>query len=110
MLLVNERPGLIEMSAPSKLTTYFEAGRPIVAATEPTSITAEEIERSGAGIRVAPGRPSAILEAVLTLRRDTDVAARDGSAGREYRRSSLDQRSSLDAFAALIRKVCEEDR
>ena len=33
-----------------------------------------------------------------------------GSAGREYRRSSLDQRSSLDAFAALIRKVCEEDR
>ena len=65
MLLVNERPGLIEMSAPSKLTTYFEAGRPIVAATEPTSITAEEIERSGAGIRVAPGRPSAILEAVL---------------------------------------------
>ena len=110
VLLVNERPGLVEMSAPSKLTTYFEAGTPIVAATEATSITAEEIERSGAGIRVDPGEPKGILEAVLTLRHDTELAARLGSAGRRYGRRSLDQQSSLEALSALIQKVGAQGR
>lgn len=110
VLLVNERPGLIEMSAPSKLTTYFAAGKPIVAATEAGSITAHEIERSGAGIRVDPGQPPGILDAVLALRRDRDLAARLGAAGREYRIRSLDRRTSLDAFAALLRRVSETPR
>src|SRR5699024_3086421 len=31
-LLVNELPGVKEMALPSKLTSYFAAGRPIIAA------------------------------------------------------------------------------
>ena len=33
VLLVNERPGVEEMSVPSKLTSYFSAGVPVLAAT-----------------------------------------------------------------------------
>ena len=51
ILLVNERGGVTEMAVPSKLTSYFATGRPVIAATDPGSITAEEIERlRGAGL------------------------------------------------------------
>ena len=30
VLLLHEKPGVVEMSVPSKLTSYFTAGRPVV--------------------------------------------------------------------------------
>ena len=34
VLLVNERPGVAQMAVPSKLTSYFSSGKPILAATD----------------------------------------------------------------------------
>lgn len=64
VLLVNERPGLHEMALPSKLTSYFLQGKPVVAATEHDSTTAQEMARSGAGPVVEPGNPGALLQAI----------------------------------------------
>ena len=63
--LVNERVGLNEMAVPSKLTSYFSSGTAVIAATEATSTTAEEIEAAGAGVRVEPGDPAALVAGVL---------------------------------------------
>ncbi len=57
VLLVNEHEGLVETAVPSKLTSYFSAGRPVVAATSALSTTAHEVERSGGGVRVEAGDP-----------------------------------------------------
>ncbi len=53
VLLVNEKASVAEMAVPSKITSYFTTGNPVVAATRSDSITASEIECSGGGLVVA---------------------------------------------------------
>ena len=57
VLLLAERATRVDMSLPSKLTSYFAAGRPIVAAVLPGGGSAREVERSGAGLVVPAGEP-----------------------------------------------------
>lgn len=64
VLLVNEKLGLREMAVPSKLTSYFLQGKPVVAATESDSATADEVRAAEAGPVIVPGNPAALLEAV----------------------------------------------
>lgn len=104
VLLVNELPGVSEMAVPSKLTSYFAAGRPVVAATDLTGITAEEVLCADAG-RVAPaGDPAALLAAVLELANDPSQAARLGDNGRRYRRSHLDESAAVDRFSEALER------
>ncbi|WP_345148720.1 glycosyltransferase family 4 protein [Arthrobacter ginkgonis] len=98
VLIVNEMPGVKEMSVPSKLTSYFATGRPIVAATEPDSATADEIRASGAGIQINSGRPQSLLEAVEELVADTKLAASCGAAGVPYVQSVLDESRAVAAY------------
>jgi colanic acid biosynthesis glycosyl transferase WcaI len=102
VLLVNERPGVKDMSVPSKLTSYFATGLPIVAATDSGSVTAEEIEASGAGIRVDANRPELIVSAAMALRNDPQTALVLGRQGHEFRRSNLSADSSIDSFHRLL--------
>ena len=70
VLLLSERASQVDMSLPSKLTAYYAAGRPIVAAVGVDGGSAAEVERSGAGI-VVPRRdePVALLDALAQLAR-----------------------------------------
>ena len=61
-LLVNELPGVKDMAVPSKLTSYFNAGVPVIAATDSGSVTAAEIAASCGGVRVDAADPLALLE------------------------------------------------
>lgn len=90
VLLVSERPTVIDMSLPSKLTAYFAAGRPIVAAIPQDGSTAGEIERSGAGIVVPIGDPDALNAAVDEVRHGPDRSEMLGAAGRRYAATVLD--------------------
>jgi colanic acid biosynthesis glycosyl transferase WcaI len=104
-LLVNERPGVKDMSVPSKLTSYFATGLPIVAATDSGSVTSEEIEASGAGIRVDADRPELIVGAAMDLRNNPQTARALGAKGLEFRRSNLSADSSIDSFHRLLVKL-----
>ena len=104
-LLVNERGGMTEMSVPSKLTSYFTTGRPIIAATDAESVTAEELEHSGAGIRVDAERPELLVDAVLELRNDRQRSARLGASGRAFQNTHLAADASLGAFYRLLSGV-----
>lgn len=94
VLLVSERGTVIDMSLPSKLTTYFAAGRPIVAAVPPGGSTAREILRSGAGIIVPTDDPEGLNAAIADLCADTRRAQALRSAGRTYASSALDLASA----------------
>jgi colanic acid biosynthesis glycosyl transferase WcaI len=102
VLLINERSSVFDMSLPSKLTSYFCAGVPVVGAVPGGGGTACEIERSGAGVVVDPDDPDALLAAIRTLARDPDLRDELSRAGRRYASSHLDRGVALDQLAQLV--------
>lgn len=102
VLLVNELPGVAEMALPSKLTSYFAAGRPILAATDPTGITAQEVRNAQAGLSVLAGDPEAILDGVRQLSGDHPKAERFGANGKRYKETVLEETIVLDQFGSLL--------
>lgn len=109
VLLVNEHTGLREMAVPSKLTSYFSSGRPVVAATDSGSVTASEIAASGAGMQVPAGQPAALLEAVLSLHADPVHAEELGRSGQQYRKSVLSADSAISRFSAILMHLGRQD-
>lgn len=111
-LLVNEMPGVANMAVPSKLTSYFDAKRPVLAAADPMGITASEIERANAGVVVPAGDPQALLAAALRLSQDADAANMYGAAAQRYCREMLTADTAMDAFDQVVRDVSRgrEDR
>ena len=107
-LLVNEVPGLTDMSVPSKLTTYFATGRPVIAAVGEESTTRAELHDAGAGIWVPAGRPSDLVDAAEELAGSADSGARLGESGRRYRERLLTESAAVSAFARLISGVRAE--
>jgi colanic acid biosynthesis glycosyl transferase WcaI len=83
---------------PSKLTSYFVSGRPILAATSAGGATAGEITASEAGIIVPPGDPAALLASALDIGSDRARGAEMGRAGQHYAKSTLDADVTLDGY------------
>jgi glycosyltransferase involved in cell wall biosynthesis len=105
VLLVNQRASVTNMSLPGKLTSYFAAGRPVVAAVSPESETATEVVETGAGVLVTPDQPVHLLEAVRTLAADPVRQERLGAAGRTYARRALNAEQALHDLESLIERV-----
>lgn len=104
VFLVSERATVIDMSLPSKLTSYFAAGRPIVAAVPSDGSTAREILQAGAGVVVPIGDAEALNRAVADLKDDPERASKLGAAGRRYAESALD----LTGARARIDRLLEQ--
>ena len=102
VLLVNEMETLSSMAVPSKLTSYFAAGLPVLAAVNPEGITAEELRASGAGIVVAPGQPHELVEGVRKLAGNDVLRWKMGAAGSAYRDKVLRERSAVDSFESWL--------
>ena len=102
VLLVNERPGLSEMAVPSKLTAYMTSGRPVLAATEPGSATAEQLRRSAGGVRIDPGHPGELLSEALRLAGDRDLATEMGRNGQQFCREQLSEVDALQGFESWL--------
>lgn len=105
VLLVNELAGVSDMAVPSKLTTYFRSGRPVLVASEDGSISAEEVHRAGAGRRVDAGDPEALLAGVIALGADAGAAASLGASGAEFARDHLEESSAIRAFSRQLDDV-----
>lgn len=110
VLLVNERAGLTDMAVPSKLTSYFSSGRPVIAAVSASSTTAEEVEASEAGIRVEPEDPEALVASVRRLAADPGLASRMGARGLAFCETVLSEKTSLDAYAEWVEQLASRRR
>lgn len=107
VLLVNELPGVRDMSVPSKLTSYFSTGRPVIAATDEGSVTADELLISGAGRRVNAGDPEALVRAAEELGKDNDLAAELGANGLRFQNETLSRTTAIadyDDFVSSLAK------
>ncbi|MFF5704858.1 glycosyltransferase [Streptomyces sp. NPDC012794] len=102
VLAVTQHAGVLDMSVPSKLTSYFQAGRPVVASVAAQGGTAQEVERSGAGVLVPPEDPEALLKAVRSLAEDPEAAEALGAAGPAHVAAHLSREAGLARIDALI--------
>jgi glycosyltransferase involved in cell wall biosynthesis len=102
VLLVNERPGVGHMSVPSKLTSYFNSGKPVLAATDAAGFTAGEIAASGAGVCVPADRPDLLLSEAIRLGTDRELARQLGEAGRRYCGELLSEEAALDCYEQWV--------
>jgi hypothetical protein len=95
------------MSVPSKLTSYFQAGRPVIAAVEPRGYTAGEVSAAGGGVCIPPGRPDLLLAEALRLAADRPLAAEFADSGRRYSNEILRCEHSIDSYEDWIRSLVE---
>ena len=107
VLLVNEKATVGDMAVPSKITSYFTSGNPVVAATRADSITAAEIRTSRGGLVVAPESPVDLLEAVEKLGRDKALAEQLGQAGMDFCARALSQTAALDHFEEWVQRLAK---
>jgi glycosyltransferase involved in cell wall biosynthesis len=87
VLLINERASQIDMSLPSKLTSYLFSGRPILAAVPLRGATARYLE--GIASIVPAGDPKALLDGLLELKNDIARCENLAEAGLTFARNNL---------------------
>lgn len=82
--LVLLRPGLGEVSVPSKTYSSLAAARPVVAAIDPGTEIPRLLETAGAGRHVSPDDVDGFVAAVRTLVDDPEEQRRLGASGRRW--------------------------
>jgi colanic acid biosynthesis glycosyl transferase WcaI len=78
------RPGYSDASVPSKLISYFAAGRAVVCAATSDCAVSRIVSESGAGVIVEPGDPIALARAISDLFLCSADTERMGRAARVY--------------------------
>jgi glycosyltransferase involved in cell wall biosynthesis len=110
LLLINQRGSVAEMSLPSKLTSYYAAGRPVVAAAAANSETGREIVASGGGLLVAPDDPVALLDGIRRVSGDPGLAAHLTASARTWAGTVLSKTSALRAYEQLVAAMLASGR
>ncbi|WP_129843853.1 glycosyltransferase [Streptomyces sp. RFCAC02] len=101
-LVVTQRAAVLDMSVPSKLTSYFAAGRPVIASVAAAGGTADEVRRSGGGVLVPPEDPAALADAARRLAADPETAGELGARGAAYARENLSRTAGLRRITAML--------
>ena len=83
-------------------TSYFAAGRPIVAAVLPDGGLAREVEQSGAGLVVPAGEPERLLEALARVRAEPALVAELMATGPTYAEANTSAAACLARAVTLI--------
>jgi glycosyltransferase involved in cell wall biosynthesis len=105
VLLVNQRGTVSDMALPSKLTSYYAAGRPVVAAVARNSETWREVTWSGGGLPVAADDPRALLEAVSRVTSDRGLAEHFSASAKRWSDEMLSESAALRGYEQLVAAV-----
>jgi colanic acid biosynthesis glycosyl transferase WcaI len=105
VLLVNQRASVADMSLPSKLTSYFAAGRPVVAAASEGSETAREMEAARAGHVVPPENAAALRDAIAFIKGDSLRASEIGESAKRYAATHLSPERALSDYEAWVSAI-----
>jgi colanic acid biosynthesis glycosyl transferase WcaI len=104
--LVTQQRAVADILFPSKVETLMAVGQPIVASLGGASTVADVLRKSGAGEVVRPEDPSALLNAILSLKRDPDRRALMASRGQAYAREHWNRAAALDSMESSLMDVC----
>ena len=103
VLLVNERATQIDMSLPSKLTSYLFSGRPVLAAVPLQGATAKYLE--GIAAIVPAGNPGALTDGFLKLRSNVELRKQLAKAGLSFARDNLSAEVGRARYLEWVRAL-----
>jgi glycosyltransferase involved in cell wall biosynthesis len=102
--------GLSGYVVPSRLYGVLAVGRPVIAAADGDSETAQLVEEIGCGVVVPPGRPE-LLAAAIRRAYDGDYdLERMGRRARDYAEAEGDRRVATNRYRNLLAELIEERR
>src|SRR5919199_1726186 len=93
--------GLSGYVVPSRLYGIMSVGRPVIVAADPTSETAQLVERVGCGIVVAPGRPELVARAIRRAHDGELELEEMGRRAREYVAAEADRDVAVGRYPHL---------
>ncbi len=104
LLLVNERSTQMEMSLPSKLTSYLYSGRPVLAAVPRGGATWKFLD--GTAILVEAGQPHLLAEKIMELSAQRELLDNLAVKGLTFAKENLDpsvgRKKYLDWVQSLL--------
>jgi glycosyltransferase involved in cell wall biosynthesis len=107
--LVALKAGIEGIIVPSKVYGILAAGRPYIAATDPSSEPALIARESGCGLVAAPGDPAALADAIATMYDDPamtrDMGGRARLAARQY-----DRKVAVQSYHDLFERISRVER
>jgi glycosyltransferase involved in cell wall biosynthesis len=89
-------------SVPSKVLSYFCAGRPVLLAVPRENLAAKIVGESGSGLVVEPSNLPGFCDAAQKLIDSPELRATCGQAARRYAETHFDIRSIGDRFEAIF--------
>ena len=106
LLLVNERSTQLEMSLPSKLTSYLFSERPVLAAVPRNGSTWKFLE--GVAELVESGNPAALARKIEELSKDQERLAELAERGKKFAEANLSpdigRKKYLDWVTSLLQR------
>jgi colanic acid biosynthesis glycosyl transferase WcaI len=97
--------GLAGYIVPSRLYGILAAGRPVIAAADPESETAQLVAEVGCGVVVPPGNPLALAETIRAAHDGAFDLAEMGRRAREYAESNSDRRIAVDRYRGVLQEL-----
>jgi putative colanic acid biosynthesis glycosyltransferase WcaI len=97
--------GLSGYVVPSRLYGIMAVGRPVIVAAEPSSETAQLVERVGCGVVLPPGRPELVAEEIRRAHDGLLDLEEMGRRGREYVTTEADRRVAVRRYRDLLLDV-----
>ncbi|MBR0697918.1 glycosyltransferase family 4 protein [Bradyrhizobium lablabi] len=89
-------------SVPSKVQSYFCAGRPVLLAAPRENLASDVVRRNGAGLVVDPVDQPAFLEAALRLLDDGALRANAAAKARSFALDNYDIKTVTDRFEVVF--------
>jgi colanic acid biosynthesis glycosyl transferase WcaI len=107
--VVSLKSGLEGFIVPSKVYGILAAGRPYIAATDPSAEPAAIVRAGGCGLVAAAGDPAALADAINLLHDDPLATREMGARARRVARQ-FDRRVAAQAYHELFERVAGIER
>jgi glycosyltransferase involved in cell wall biosynthesis len=97
--------GLSGYVVPSRLYGVLAVGRPVIAAAEADSETAQVVRESGAGVVLPPGRPDLLAETIREFVAGEHDLEEMGRRGRAYVEAEADREIAMERYRSLLAEL-----
>jgi glycosyltransferase involved in cell wall biosynthesis len=98
-------PDAGRFSAPSKVLSYFCAGRPVLLSAPPENLAARTVKAAAAGAAVEAGDVQAFIAAARQLYSDSAARSAAGASGRRYAEANFDVGEVAKRFEAVFARA-----